>query len=80
MHIHAHNYSDDTIITLQNILTVQISIKIILKKKKTEDARKYFEMALHLSNLRVKNDKGLNQIKRLTESILTKQNLFLRQL
>ena len=30
--IHAHNYNDDTIITSQNILTVQISIKMIFRK------------------------------------------------
>ena len=32
IHIHVHNYNDDAIITIQNILTEQISIKI---KKKT---------------------------------------------
>ena len=32
--IHAHNYTDDIIITLQNILTVQISINIKKKIKK----------------------------------------------
>ena len=49
-------YNSDNIITLQNILTLQIPIKINLKKtyRKSHDTSECFDVALTLSTLDVK--------------------------